>query len=59
MGIPSAEPTEGGGCAWVLETPCDAIATEIKNLYNVEVKTAQVDADSVPATAGPAAGRRR
>ena len=28
MGIPSAEPTDGGGCAWVLETPCDAIATE-------------------------------
>jgi saccharopine dehydrogenase (NAD+, L-lysine-forming) len=27
---------------------CDTIAAEIKNLYNVEVKTAQVNADSVP-----------
>ena len=27
---------------------CDAIAAEIMKLYNVEVRTAQVDADSVP-----------
>ncbi|MBB5347466.1 saccharopine dehydrogenase family protein [Desulfoprunum benzoelyticum] len=27
---------------------CDAIAAEIKQLYNVTVKTAEVDADSVP-----------